>query len=129
MYLKVLYTGAVLYATTVVLIKISQLFLYHRLFPIRFMGSSCLVVGISVVTWGLTTCIVGLLLCDPIQKAWHPGAPGQCLNGIQFYYGLQISNIVTDVIIVVLPLRPVFNLHLTSKERVVLVGFFGLGTL
>ncbi len=93
------------------------------------MGSSCLVVDTVVVSWGLTISLMGLLLCDPIQRAWHPEALGQCLNRLHVYYGLQIVNIATDMIIVGLPFRPVLSLYITSKERGILSGIFGFCSL
>ncbi len=128
-YLKVLYTGAPLYALTIIFTKLSLLVLYHRLFPVRSMTYICLAVGTTVVAWGLTTTIMGIFLCNPIQKVWYPQTPGVCFDLGQFYYGVQIPNIVTDVVILALPIRPILTLPISRSEKMVLSMIFGLGLL
>ena len=128
-YLQVLYAGAPLYALTIVFIKLSLLVLYCRLFPVKNMIHSCLVVGTVVVAWALTTFIVGILVCDPIHKFWRPETHGQCLNIAEFYYGLQAPNIATDIIILILPMKTIYDLQLTRRKNMGLVSIFGLGLL
>ncbi len=91
------------------------------------MTYSCLIVGTVVVCWGFTASLMGLLLCEPVDKAWRPETPGQCLNLVRFYYGLQIPNIVTDVVILVLPLKPILSLRCSFGKKALLGGIFGLG--
>lgn len=54
---------------------------------------------------------------------------GKCFSWSAFYYGTQIPNILTDIYIVVMPLREVFGLRLTRLQKGILVGIFGIATL
>ena len=128
-YLKVLYTGAPLYALTIILIKISILTLYVRIFPTRFIIFSSLIIGTTVLCWGFTSTAMGLFLCDPVSKAWRPEVPGQCLSLVRFYYGLQVPNIATDLTILFLPLHPLRNIRCSPRQKILLQGIFGLGIL
>lgn len=88
------------------------------------------VIGMFVIVWGLVISLVGVFLCNPIKKAWEPAIPGQCFDLIKFYYGLQIPNIVTDIIIVILPIPVIWNLFiLEKKSRLGLIAMFSVGGL
>lgn len=60
---------------------------------------------------------------------WDPTVPGGCINLAQFYYGLQIPNIVTDAVIIAMPMKMVANLHISKTQKTVLSGIFALGVL
>ncbi|MCJ1440799.1 MAG: hypothetical protein MMC23_001285 [Stictis urceolatum] len=89
-------------------------------------------------TWGLSTlCVVFYLLmalltifhCNPRSKAWDPFVDGQCIsNGlIQVVTGL--FNIVTDLILLLMPQRIIWKLQLPWRRRLTIASVFCVGLL
>ncbi|KAK4893202.1 hypothetical protein LTR27_008323 [Elasticomyces elasticus] len=64
-----------------------------------------------------------------MEKVWRPDVPGTCINLVQFYYGLQIPNIITDVWIVVSPIRELMRMELTRKIKTGATAMFLLGSV
>ncbi|KAK5743655.1 hypothetical protein LTR17_002562 [Elasticomyces elasticus] len=64
-----------------------------------------------------------------MEKIWRPDVPGTCINLVQFYYGLQIPNIITDVWIVVSPIRELMRMELTRKIKTGAIAMFLLGSV
>ncbi|PWY87371.1 integral membrane protein [Aspergillus heteromorphus CBS 117.55] len=128
-YLKTLASGSFLYPLCITFTKLSILALYKRIFSIRPMILAANGVAALVILWCFGVCLIGAVTCMPFHKLWDPTVPGGCINLPQFYYGLQIPNIVSDAIILVLPMRPVWNLQVPRTQKVMLTGIFLLGAL
>lgn len=54
---------------------------------------------------------------------------GGCMNLSKFYYGLQIPNIATDAIILVMPMPIVWKLPISKAQKTGLSAIFVLGVL
>ncbi|KAF9890233.1 hypothetical protein FE257_006145 [Aspergillus nanangensis] len=128
-YMKTLSSGSFLYPLCIAFVKLSILELYRRLFPVRPMIIGVNIVGALVVLWCFGVCLIGAVTCIPFRKLWEPEIPGGCINLAQFYYGLQIPNIVTDAVILAMPMRVVWNLHVPRMQKMLLSGIFLLGLL
>ena len=66
-----------------------------------------------------------------MPKLWSldPTTPGTCIDIVKFYYGLQIPNILTDLLIIVVPIREVMLLDLTKKLKVGALTMLSLGII
>ncbi|OQD85129.1 hypothetical protein PENANT_c011G05538 [Penicillium antarcticum] len=128
-YLKTLFTGSILYTGCIACIKLSILMLYRRLFPVKSMKYAVNIVGMIVILWAACGILAGCFICIPTEKLWHPMMQGGCMNLSKFYYGLQIPNIATDAIILVMPMHIVWNLPISKAQKVGLSGIFVLGFL
>ncbi|KAL4800665.1 hypothetical protein BDV19DRAFT_375366 [Aspergillus venezuelensis] len=128
-YMKTLASGSFLYTACITCVKLSILAFYARLFPIRPMKIAVYIVGSSIVLWYFGVCFIGAVTCIPFRKLWMPDVEGGCIDLAKFYYGLQIPNIVTDAIILAMPLKVVWGLNMPKIQRVLLLGIFMLGAL
>ncbi|KAI9933726.1 hypothetical protein MW887_004798 [Aspergillus wentii] len=128
-YLKTLASGSFLYTLCVACIKLSILALYKRLFPIKFMVNSVNFVAALLVLWAFGVCLIGAVTCIPFEKLWNPMIPGGCIDLPKFYYGSQVPNIVSDAVILVMPMRVVWLLPISNKQKTLLSGIFVLGFL
>lgn len=126
---KVQYFGTFLYTSTVTLTKVSILAMYWRVLPSANVRRNVYICGGIVLLWTVAVCITGAIACLPVYKIWTPGIEGTCINWAAFYYGMQIPNILTDIYIVVIPIREIFGLGLTSVQKYSLMGIFGIATL
>lgn len=82
-----------------------------------------------IVMWLITMEVVLGLQCRPIQALWG-ALDGECLNLVASGYFINISNLVSDMWIFLLPIPTILRLH-TSKHRKISLCFLfsvGLGT-
>ena len=86
-------------------------------------------VGITVLLWYLSVCVVGALICIPTRKLWRPATPGRCVDLAQFYYGIQIPNLLTSIVILIMPLNTIWNADLPRRKRVLVLVTFMVGIL
>lgn len=122
----------ILYSLTLPLIKISILFLYHSLFPGKFMKLSCYVLGAFTVAWAIAILLVTIFSCEPIHGFWDGfmmNPPPKCINNTNFFIGNSVSNIIADIAILCLPVREVLHLKMTAKTKAAVLSMFLLGGL
>ncbi|KAI1424967.1 hypothetical protein F5Y12DRAFT_714832 [Xylaria sp. FL1777] len=124
---QLLFAGEFTYSTQILLIKLSILSLYRRVFPTRVvMIGSGILLGVTA-SWWLAVILVTIFQCHPVSKAIDPAIEGHCISQTEFFLGNAIPNIVTDVLILSLPLHDIIKLHLPRSQRVSIAGIFLLG--
>jgi hypothetical protein len=82
-----------------------------------------------VAVWGAGIILTAFFLCVPMEKNWYPQVEGTCIPIIPFYYGLQIPNILTDLLIIVVPIREVMLLQLNKRLKTGAITMFALGII
>lgn len=104
------------------LIRASILLFYRRLFGPTHPKHQLLVKILLVLLIPATiafTCLTALM-CTPIQAAWNPWErAGSCKDMYfqKFVMGMYSTSLAFDVIILVLPLRAVWQLQLPNKQK------------
>ena len=117
------------WALSLMIIKISILLFYIRIFAVpSFRLAAQIVMGI-VVLWALAVILQSFLLCRPVSYNWNTQQPGTCGNRVASYVGCGSSNIITDAFVLCLPLPMVWNLQVPRANKVALSTIFGLGFL
>jgi hypothetical protein len=110
--------------------KLSLLTFYLHLSPMRWFRVS---VWSSIVLVALYTAVITFMMffqCSPIDKAFDPTVTtGTCLNAGILYMATAVSNIITDLILFVLPLPMVYGLHMPVAQKVGAVIVFGIGSV
>ncbi|KAI0182192.1 hypothetical protein EV127DRAFT_488356 [Xylaria flabelliformis] len=124
---KILFSSEFLYPSALVTTKLSILSMYHRIFPTRFMKNGKLIVGLVTIAWWIAYVLVDIVQCQPIAKILDKSIPGYCIPLYDFFLGSSIPNIITDVVILCLPLHEISKLHLPRGSRAALAGIFLLG--
>lgn len=77
------------------------------------------------MSWWLT--LSGIFQCSPIARAWNPLIEGTCLNLRAVFIGNAVPNIVTDILILTMPIYHVWKLQMRKSQRLALTGIFMLG--
>ena len=104
--------------------------MYWKIFhPSRPFHYATIIVGAVVFCWMIATLSTQIFSCSPIEGAWNILIESSCINTVQFYYGNAISYLLTDVIILLLPLRLVWRLQMSLGKKVGLMGVVMLGSL
>ncbi|KXG53624.1 uncharacterized protein PGRI_006740 [Penicillium griseofulvum] len=128
-YLKLGFANSFIYTGCIAFIKYSILALYKRLFAVRHMVIAVNVMFGFVTLWVVGVYVAGALLCIPVSKFWDPSIPGACLDPAKFYYGIQIPNILSDLILLIMPMRVVWALPIPKSQKAALSGVFLVGGL
>lgn len=127
---KYLVAISILYFASINIPKLAILALYRRLFPqkgIRIVIS--VLVGI-LIAQTISILVAAFAACIPFAANWDPTVPGAvCINKEALFIWSSFPNILTDVIMLVLPIRIVWNLHVTTRLKVALTFTFMVGSL
>lgn len=110
--------------------KLSLLAFYLRIAPFpKFQIPVWIVTGIVAC---YTAVITGLLLFsyNPMWMAWSafPDA-SKCLNRPPLYIATAVANIVTDVVLFLLPIPMVAGLNMARCKKIGILIVFSLGTM
>ncbi|KAL4933241.1 putative integral membrane protein [Aspergillus undulatus] len=110
--------------------KISILFLYLRIFPVRWLVWSSWATITVIAAWAIATILAGCLVCRPFAFNWDKTIPGgKCGNQVTSFTVTGVINLVTDVVVLVLPMPSLSKLQMATYKKVTLIAVFGLGVV
>lgn len=118
------------YLATVWISKMAICLLYLRLFPQKAVRVIVGAVGAVLVCTSIVCVIVNLAACRPFSTHWAP-PPVQavhCWNKEAIFIWSTLPNIITDVIVLVLPLPIVWRLHTSTHMKGALTVTFLIGS-
>ncbi|KAK7178625.1 integral membrane protein [Paraphaeosphaeria sporulosa] len=124
-----LITAEVLYAVSICFIKMSILSLYNRLFPQVWFTRTSIPVAVFIVLFTITKIGGDIFQCVPISSHWTPGQHATCIEFSTLVIVHGVLNIVTDFIIVGLPLPILWQLKLTTIRKWALTFMLAVGIL
>lgn len=120
-----------LYGVGLALVKTSMMILYFKLFGSKpSMRIAIYVTGTIVWAWALSIVLESFLICQPIEFNWNPTLPGgKCGNRNAAFVVAGVLNMVTDFMVMALPIPYIWTLQLPIGRRVGLIIAFSLGLL
>ncbi|KAF4831246.1 Satratoxin biosynthesis SC1 cluster protein 4 [Colletotrichum tropicale] len=124
--LKVTFAFTLVYLWALACLKLSQLWFYHRAFSLQLSRWIYVVAGI-VVVWALTFTFLFIFLCDPISQQWTVMRIGHCMDQILVLKCIIMTNVITDLFIVILPIWTVWQLQMRKTEKFAVISCFALG--
>ncbi|KAH7024522.1 uncharacterized protein B0I36DRAFT_331560 [Microdochium trichocladiopsis] len=124
--LELTFAYTLIYLWALAALKLSQLFLYLRTFELELRWWIYGGIGISIA-WGVSFTFLTIFLCDPIQQQWTLARIGKCKDQITVLKSLILTNVLTDLFIVILPIRTIWNLQMRKTEKVVVTLCFAMG--
>ena len=86
-------------------------------------------VGVFIVCYCTTQIFAAIFQCVPIQSNWNPHVSHYCVNIGVGSTIISALNVLTDFIILVMPMPMLYNLHRPQGEKLSLMGIFLLGGL
>ncbi|KAL4888674.1 hypothetical protein BDV59DRAFT_136298 [Aspergillus ambiguus] len=115
---------------TVTPAKISILLFYVRIFNTPKFRVLAGIVGFIVLGHGIGVFFAAIFQCSPVQFAWDKTIEGgSCFDQQAFYRYVSPPNILTDVLILIMPLPLIWRLHTRMTQKLALTGVFILGGL
>ncbi|KAH6664782.1 hypothetical protein F5X68DRAFT_225559 [Plectosphaerella plurivora] len=132
-----LFISEITYTLNLATVKFSTLAFYWRIFG----SNSSIHIPIwtlfgIVSAWGIAVLGVSIFQCWPIHAFWqqydpiNPMSPTDFTCGVnlnQFFNGNSIPNIITDALVVMLPIPYVWKLQLPGPQKFAVIFIFALG--
>lgn len=120
------------YFLNAVLTKSSLLFLYWRIFGVSTRFRAALgVAGFFVISYFVICVTISIFGCQPVSYFWdkHQPGSGHCIQEVQFFRFNGITNMLLDVMVLLLPIPMVWKLNLERQQKIAVTGMFLLGLL
>lgn len=110
--------------------KISLLLFYLRIFNVRKFQITTYIVGSLVSAVGITVFFQTIFQCTPVDYGWNKSSGhGSCINQTIFYRAISPVNVLTGLMILLMPLPLIWQLHAPRGQKLALTGVFLLGGL
>ncbi|PGG99924.1 hypothetical protein AJ79_08361 [Helicocarpus griseus UAMH5409] len=128
--LKLLIPLQFLWALSLSFCKVSILLVYIKVFPVPmviWVGRGTMA---FIAAWALATIIAGCVICRPFAFNWDQTIPGgKCGNQVLSFTVTGVLNLITDVMVLVLPLPHLYKLQMRLYKKLVLIAVFSIGIL
>ncbi|KAK3335203.1 hypothetical protein B0T19DRAFT_452053 [Cercophora scortea] len=127
--LKLLISYELVFCTAISTIKLSILFFYLRVFVNRGLRLATKLSMLFVGLWSTGNFLQVFLLCRPFAASYDPRIKGTCGNQIASFIAIGAFNIITDVLILTLPLPTVWALKMSTGTKIGLTCVFLFGSI
>lgn len=115
------------YCAAIFCTKLSILCLYHRIFPQRWFRNASLGVAAFMTAWYFTATFGSIFQCVPLASQWDPTVSGHCVNYGSSARVMGIVNIITDFVLLGLPMPLVWRIQTSITKKWQLTVTFMLG--
>jgi hypothetical protein len=110
--------------------KAALLFQYQRFFAPIKTGAIYIIIQILIwvnLAFYFTQFFAILFECTPIAKIWQPSTNGTCVNLFLMLLCSVIFNLVSDVVIFILPIWAIWRLRLDLNRKLGISAIFLTG--
>ena len=73
------------------------------------------------------TMLVKIWQCNPRERIWDKEVSGRCINVSSLFNMSGIFNTVTDLLILLIPVKLVWNLRMKRKTKLGIAAVFTVG--
>ncbi|KAF2815341.1 uncharacterized protein BDZ99DRAFT_516074 [Mytilinidion resinicola] len=127
--LKLLIANQVTYAIALGLVKTSILLSLKRIFNVfrafRIIANCAMV---FCICWAMQTILIAFLICRPLSYNWDQvNKSGTCGNTTVAYVSIGVVDVISDIIIFVLPMPLINGLKMRRSSRLATMAIFTLG--
>jgi len=105
--------------------------LYYRLLEIITAWKYTLYVLAFIISgYSLALSLALIFACSPLQKSWDGTIlGGSCINRPAVYLATAITNTVSDIVLILIPVKIVWGLRMRLIPKLGVVVIFGIGCL
>ncbi|KAJ4855174.1 hypothetical protein CI102_1996 [Trichoderma harzianum] len=126
--LKWFYVAQIFYKLTINLTKMSIVLLYLRIFVQRWFRIACYILLGIVTAYCIASTLTSIFQCHPISGAWDKSSKPTCISLTENWYSNAGYSIATDVLILLLPMQPIWASKLPVNQKRALMFVFALGS-
>lgn len=111
--------------------KLALLMLYYRLLSTVQAWTYTIYVSAFIVSgYSLALALALVFTCSPIQKGWDTSITwGSCIDRPAEYLATAIANTVSDVVLILIPVKVVWILRIRLIPKLGVIFMFGIGCL
>lgn len=128
-WLKGAFVEELVYYPSVSFPKLAILCLYLRIFTTRFYRYSAHICAWIIISSIVVFIIVSLTACKPLAFKWNKTIQGHCIDQVASYRYVSLPNLITDLIILILPHPVIWHLHTGRIQKVALTITFLTGSM
>ncbi|KAI0410571.1 hypothetical protein F5X98DRAFT_359262 [Xylaria grammica] len=112
------------------LIRLSALITIKNIFGVirKYRIWSNVVMALSIAH-GLSTILVGALVCRPLNAAFDPNAKGVCINQIASFVAIEATGLALDLLILAVPFLAVPQLQMPRSSKCITIFVLSAGAL
>ncbi|KAI1142782.1 hypothetical protein F5Y05DRAFT_366152 [Hypoxylon sp. FL0543] len=126
-----IYMSAIVYFITMATIKLSILLEWIRIFVPRGTRNRFFWICHAVAILNFVASMANMLIlafgCSPPEKYWNQLAEGKCLDGNATAVSASAINFFFDIVILILPQRVIWGLHLSWRKKLGISVLFAVG--
>lgn len=100
---------------------------YRRVFPQKWFHNLVWVMFAIVVAYNLSCFFATIMQCMPVAHQWDPTKPAYCIDYFAVVVYSGVLNVVTDFIILGMPIPLIRNLQVSKSKRRELMIVFSWG--
>ncbi|QSZ32708.1 hypothetical protein DSL72_002287 [Monilinia vaccinii-corymbosi] len=118
------------YGMEIMVTKLTILCIYRRVFvPHRWSKFDIIlrVFEAILITFYFAISCVKIWECNPRARIWNKALPGTCIDVSKLLNASGLFNFITDVLILLVPVKSVWNLKMTKKRKIQVVLIFTFG--
>lgn len=127
------YFWPIFYAVSMMLTKTAILLDWMRVFSPKgtrnFLFWTCWPVLIVNAAFYMMGILVSLVSCRPARKFWEPMIEGTCFDTHTFGFSSACVNVVLDIVILVIPQRIIWTLHMPLRRKLAVSAIFSIGVV
>lgn len=124
--------AAIEYSPTILFTKLSVLFLYRRVFVPILWGVFDVIIRVLILIiclFYIAITIVKIWQCIPRARAWDKSVEGTCVDFSRLLNASGLFNTITDVLILLVPVKSIWNLNMKRRQKVKIVAIFTVGLM
>lgn len=125
--------AAILYIPCLACAKLAILMFYYALLNIIDLWKRVIyIVGAIIMSYSIALFFALLFACNPIHKNWDSPSKttqGSCVSRPGLYLAMAITNVVTDLMLIWIPIPTIARLHVPRAQKIGIVAIFGIGFL
>lgn len=82
-----------------------------------------------IIAYGIAAILADIFLCTPVSYFWDKTIKGHCLNFTAVYFSNASFNIISDLVIMIIPIPVLKSLQLPIRQKIGLMLIFGVAAL
>ncbi|KAH7175970.1 hypothetical protein EDB81DRAFT_863860 [Dactylonectria macrodidyma] len=127
--LRLMLATQIAYSICLGFVKVAVICMIRRIFRAagRFFIIATWAATVLSIGWAMYGIILPFAICKPVESAWGGARPERCGDVVMAYVAVAVLDIISEVAIVALPMKMVYDLQMNRAHKLALVAVFGAG--
>jgi hypothetical protein len=107
-----------MYILSITFPKLTMICLFLKIFVEKWQRIAYITVGLILIGTAIGDFVANVLQCIPLKTLWEPNTPGgSCFDQNAYWRWGSFPNIITDILLIVLPLPAMWKLQMSWKDK------------